>query len=58
MKYRVQSPHELKSTFEQRQEEKIHREHQALLAQQQETERLKEVRVTDYDTHMFVLWKR
>ncbi|KAK3536052.1 hypothetical protein QTP70_026012 [Hemibagrus guttatus] len=42
VKYRVKPAQELKSTFEQRQEEKIQQERQALLAQQREAERLKE----------------
>lgn len=42
-KYRVKPGRELKSTFEQHQEEKNQQERHALLAKQQEAERLKEV---------------
>ncbi|XP_053534210.1 dynein regulatory complex subunit 7 [Ictalurus punctatus] len=42
LKYMVKPPRELKSTFKQRQEEKKLQEHHAMLAKQQEAERLKE----------------
>lgn len=57
-KYKVKPIRELKSTFEQHQEEKSQQELHALLAKRQEAERQKEVRVkglelTGYDTCMF-----